>query len=227
MGEISLKWTLDQAVEAGKKSEPLAEEHEDVLKPRLRPDELEQHAANVAELEARRSGQEQSLSDQKSKTQSQARVISSLNIKIVGIHNLVRSGNHNTEICEAFGTGKSVVKTVGGVTSAANIILDGYKLFSGWSKDAGIIEADITRLKGLLTILNTVEKAQDDSMYSRKAKTMGKNELQYEVEKGVTRLSAMGSLEFGESNPAKAKMFEDVIPAAPAVKESKKGKGRS
>lgn len=227
MAEKQTKWPLNQAIDAGKKSVPLAAAYETAITPRLETDELKQHEANVIELEVRQSGQIQSLTDQKSKTGKQVEVIDQLNTMIVGIRNMVRSKNPTVEISEAFGIGQPIIKTVGGVTASANIILDGFKRFPDWGKKAGIIALDVTNITGLLVSLGGVEKVQDDSMFTRKAKTMGKNELQRTVEDEVTRLSAIGSHVFNLENPAVARMFEDLIPGTTKEKTATKPKKES
>jgi hypothetical protein len=227
MAEKDTKWLLNQAIEAGKKSLPLATAYEAAITPRLEPDELKQHEANVIELAARQSGQKQNLSDQKSKTGKQDEVIGKINSKVVGIHNMVRSKNPTLEISEAFGIGQRIILTIGGVTAAANIVMDGFKKFPEWSKSAGIIEADNTKLKELLVTLGSSDKVQVDSMFTRKAKTMGKNELQRTVEDGVTRISAIGAHVFNDENPAVARLFEDLIPGTSKEKTETKPKQES
>jgi hypothetical protein len=218
------KWGLNQTVEAGKESVSLTNENIAALEPRLEKDEAKQHEANVAELEERRSGQKQTLTDQKSKTGGQKAVISSINAQVVGIRKVVKSKNPTKEIELAFGIGLQIVKTVGGVTAAANIVKDAVQKFPAWSKAAGILDSDITRLTNSQKSLTAVEKTQDESMFTRKARTMGKNELQRAVEDEVTRLSALGSLEFQVSNPGLARMFENLIPSSPKPKTQGKPK---
>lgn len=222
MEEKDTKWTLGQAIDAGKKSVPLVFAYEAAISDRLETDELKQHEANVVELEARRSGQKQSITDQKSKTGKQDENIDKLNTEVVGIHKIVRSNNPTVEISEAFGIGQRIVLTVGGVTAAANIILDAYKKFPEWSKKAGLVAADITKVTTLLASLGSDEKVQSDSMFTRKAKTMSKNELQRTVEDAVTKLSAIGMHVFNSESPAIARLFGDLIPGSAKEKPETK-----
>jgi len=124
------------------------------------------------------------------------------------------------------------VHTVHGVIASGNIVIDANLKYGTWSKDAGIIEADITEIKTLIKALSDVGKVQDDSMYVRKAKTMDKNTLQREVEDEVSKLSALGIRHFSK-NPTVRIQFEDLIPAshkpkpATPVKDTKDENGES
>ncbi|HEX3009261.1 MAG TPA: hypothetical protein VHO90_16775, partial [Bacteroidales bacterium] len=145
-----------------------------------------------------------------------------VNAEVVGLRDMVRSKNPSVEIAEAFGIGNRIILTVGGVTAAANVLMDGYKKFPAWAKKAGILDTDITKLTGLVTSLGVVEKQQDDSMFTRKAKTMGKDELQRAVEDEVTSLSAIGAYVFHDVDPATSRLFEDLIPSSAKEKDEEK-----
>jgi hypothetical protein len=62
------KWNIGTVILKGKQSSTLMKTYHKELEHRLKPEEPEQHEANVAELEMRRSGQPVSMVDQKSKT---------------------------------------------------------------------------------------------------------------------------------------------------------------
>lgn len=207
------KWYITEAISSGKVSLRLFDSYGTELQARLRTDEQAQHKANVEELETRVSGQRQTLIAQKSSTQSQDKAIRNLNDTIVSIRNVVRNNNASKEITVAYGVGDRISHSVVSVTAAANIIIDAHLKYGAWSKEAGIIEADITEVKALIKAVNDVEKVQDDSMFVRKAKTMDKNTLQREVEDEVSRLSAIGAHHFSK-NPTVRMQFEDLIPAA-------------
>ena len=74
----------------------------------------------------------------------------------------------------AYDVGHRISHSVSGVTAAGNVIIDAHTKYGAWSKEAGIIEADITEVKTQIKAVSDVEKVQDDSMYVRKAKTMDK-----------------------------------------------------
>lgn len=206
------KWTLNEALAAAYESISLSKTYEVDLSLRLREDELLEHEANVTELDIRRSGQKQNLVDQKSKTSGQDSNIDKMNTLVVDIRNIVRSNNPTEEIKVAFGVGEKIPMTISGVTAAANIVKDGYTRFTDWSKNAGILEVDMTKIADLKTVLSNSGKVQDESVYTRKAKTMSKDVLHRVVEDEVTRLSAIGAHVFRESNPPLAVMFEELIP---------------
>jgi len=207
------KWHRDEAINYGKKSLQLLNTHGTELQPRLKTDEQEQHKANVDELDTSVSGQKQTLTAQKSNTQSQDAIIETLNSTIVSIRNIVKNGNATKEILVAYGVGDRIVHTVHGVTIAGNIIVDANKKYASWSKDAGILASDINEITTLIKSLDEAGKVQDDSMYVRKAKTMDKNTLQRTVEDEVSRLSSLGAHHFIK-NPTVRKQFEDLIPPA-------------
>jgi len=187
------------------------------LQTRLRTDEQPQHKANVEELETRVSGQKQTLTAHRSTTQSLEAAIQELNDTIVSIRNVVRNGNAPKDILVAYGVGDRISHSVSGVTAAGNVIIDAHTKYGAWSKEAVIIEADITEVKTQIKAVNDVEKVQDDSMYVRKAKTMDKNTLQREVGDEVSRLSSLGGRHFSK-NPTVRVQFEDLIPAAHKAK---------
>jgi hypothetical protein len=207
------KWTATEAINSGKTSLRLLETHGTALQSRLRTDEQQQHKANVEELETRVMGQKQTLTAQMSNTQAQEKAIHDLNDTIISIHDVVRKNNASKEITVAYGVGERISQSVIGVTAAANVVIDAHLKYGAWSKDAGIIEADITEVKDLIKAVNDVGKVQGDSKFVRKAKTMDKNTLQREVEDEVSRLSVLGARHFGK-NPTVRKQFEDLIPAA-------------
>jgi hypothetical protein len=205
------KWLLKDTIEAGKKSIQVMDSHGAELQDRLQADEWEQHKANVTELEFGQPGQKQTLADQMSKTKKQNDSILQLHQLVIAIRKIVMSRHPTKEVQTAYGVGQRITLSVASATAAGNILLDAYSNYKEWSKGAGILEGDITQVELLLKILLDDEKTQDDSVYTRTAKTMDKNSLQRAVEDEVTRLSAMGMLHFIK-NPAVAKLFADLIP---------------
>src|SRR5665647_234590 len=133
------KWNITEAISSGKTSLRLLDLYGTELKTRLKTDEQPQHKANVEELETRVSGQKQTLTAQKSTTQSQETIIQELNNTIISIRNVVRNNNASKEITVAYGVGDRISLTVNGVTAAGNIIVDAYLKYGAWSMEAGII----------------------------------------------------------------------------------------
>jgi len=85
------KWIIAEAISSGKASLRLLDSYGTELQTRLRTDEQPQHKANVEELETSVFGQKQTLTAQKSTTQSQDAAIKELNDTIVSIRNVVRN----------------------------------------------------------------------------------------------------------------------------------------
>lgn len=212
------KWYLADTINAGRKSILLLDTYGTELQPRLKKDEIPQHQANVEELVTRSTGQKQTLVAQKSSTQGQGTVIKKLKRVVVNIRNIVRNNNASKEISIAYGVGERIILTVSSVTAASNIVLDAYQKYTAWSKDAGIIDADLAEITALKESLSTMGKVQDDSMFVRKSKTMDKNTLQRAVEDEVSRLSALGVCQFSE-NPSIVSLFEDLIPPCHNIKK--------
>jgi hypothetical protein len=214
------KWDLAVAIEVAKKAHSLTTTYSTNILPRLQTDELPQFKANTSELELRRSGQQETLTTQKSKTEGQDEIIKRLNKTVISVHNIV-SGQASGEIQKAYGVGERISLTVSGVTAAANSVIKAYNDNKEWSNKAGIIEADITMLTDLIKLLGTAEDEQDDSMFARISKTMSKTVLHRAVEDEVTRLSAVGAHAFLESNPAVSALFLGLIPSAPKTSAKK------
>lgn len=211
------KWDIAAAIEKGSQSVSLVETYAAEIVPRLQPDEMAQHRANLQELTNRRAGQTENLVSQKSKTIGQEEAIAALNSAIVSVRAIVKSNNTATaEILKAYGVGERYSQTVTGVTAAANIVISAYNANAAWSNQAGIIEADITEIQDLSTRLGEAESAQGTSMFVKKSKTMDKNTLQRAIEDEVTKLSALGVHVLKTKNPAAAALFAGLIPGSPA-----------
>jgi len=214
------KWDIASAVEKGNQSVSLVETYAAEIVPRLQPDEMAQHRANIQELNNRRAGQKENLVNQKSKTLGQDEAIAALYSMIMSLRSVVKSNNTVTaEILKAFGVGEKASQTVSGVTAAANIVISAYKANTAWCNLAGIIEADITEIQELSARVDQAESAQGVSMYTKKSKTMDKNTLQRAIEDEVTKLSALGIHALMKKNPAAAALFEGLIPSS-SVKPS-------
>lgn len=211
------KWDIASTIEKGNQSVSLVETYAADIVPRLQPDEMAQHRANIQELSNRRAGQTENLVDQKSKTLGQEEAIASLYGSIMSLRGLVKSNNTVTaEVLKAFGVGEKTSQTVNGVMAAANIVITAYKANTAWSNQAGIIEADITEIQELSSRVDQAESAQGASMFTKKSKTMDKNTLQRAIEDEVTKLSALGIHVLKTKNPAAAALFAGLIPGSPA-----------
>ena len=117
-----------EAISSGKASLRLLDSYGTELQTRLWTDEQPQHKANVEELETRVSGQKQTLTAQKSTTQSQEAAIQELNDTIVSIRNVVRNGNAPKDILVAYGVGDRISHSVSGVTATRNMAHGARKL---------------------------------------------------------------------------------------------------
>lgn len=213
------KWEIGATISAGNNAYALAMNYRNDLEPRLQPDELEQFKANIAELDARRSGQTENLVEQKSKTLGQDEQAAKLRSTVVSIRNIVKNnGAASPDILKAFGVGERITSAISNVVAGGNIIVSAYNTYTDWSNSAGIIEADITEITNLVSQLVKAEAVQGNAMFTRKSKTMDKNVLQRAVEDEVSKISALGQHIFHNRDAAVARLFEDLIPAAAKVK---------
>jgi len=213
------KWDISATISAGSKTYTLTMKYRKELEPRLQPNEADELKSNCAELEARRSGQTESLVVQKSKTLSQAEVNNQLRSIIGGVRNIVKNTKSVTpDLLKAFGVGEKMNNTINSSVAAGNIIINGYKSHTAWSNSAGILEADITEIQDLVAKLTKAEEGKGNAMFTRKSKTMDKNMLQRAVEDEVSKISALGQHVFRHKDPSIAKLFEELIPAASKVK---------
>jgi hypothetical protein len=222
------KWDIASTIEKGNQSVSLVETYAAIIVPRLQPDEMAQHRANIQELSNRRAGQTENLVDQKSKTLGQDEAIAALYNTIMSLRGIVKSNNTATsEILKAYGVGERNVQTVSGVTAGANIIIAAYKAYTAWSNQAGIIEADITEIQELSARVDQAESAQGVSMYTKKSKTMDKNTLQRAIEDEVTKLSAVGIHALKTKNPGAAALFAGLIPGSSTKPSNGSSNGNS
>lgn len=211
------KWDIASTIEKGNQSVSLVETYAADIVPRLQPDEMAQHRANLLELSNRRAGQTENMVTQKSKTLGQDEAIAALYNTLMSIRGIVKGNVTATaEIVKAYGVGERNSQTVSGVTAGANIVISAYKAYTAWSNQAGIIEADITEVQELSARVNQAESAQGETMFIKKSKTMDKNTLQRAIEDEVTKLSALGVHVLKTKNPAAAALFAGLIPGSPA-----------
>jgi hypothetical protein len=213
------KWDIGETITAGKNTYNLLLMHRTELEPRLQPDELATFLSNTNELEARRSGQTETLVDQKSKTLSQGEAIIRLRTTGVGVRSIVKSSSSATpDILKAFGVGERINDTVTSVVAVGNIIITAYKTHTAWCNSVGILESDIVEISELVARLTKAGDVQENAMFTRKSKTMSKNVLQRAVEDEVSKISALGQHVFRHKDAAIAKMFEDLIPTTSRAK---------
>ncbi|HEX3009394.1 MAG TPA: hypothetical protein VHO90_17445 [Bacteroidales bacterium] len=214
--EIKPKWDIADAIIKGEEAYSLATKYQTNLLTRLKTDELSQLKLQVEELGKRRPAQKENLNTQKSKTAGQDDIAEELHDSVISIRVLARSNKASDEILQAYGVGEKINKGVSNVIAAANAVIKAYNSFKDWSNtEAGILEEDITALTATIAALQTAAGGQNTSVSSRKYATTDKNVLQRGVEDEVTRLSAMGAHVMRKTNPAVAKLFEDLIPANP------------
>jgi hypothetical protein len=206
------KWKTGVTILKGKQSVSLLETYQVELQPRLQPDEAAQHKANVTELEARHSGQSETITAQKSKTLGQNEAIGDLRQTVVNVRSIVKSSDASGEIAKAYGVGEKINGIVSSVTAAANMVIAAYGSYGEWSTGAGILESDIAEIETLKQELEEANDIQETSKFTRKSGTMSKNVLQRTVEDEITKISALGNFVFAKSNPAVAVLFKELIP---------------
>jgi hypothetical protein len=214
--ETKPKWDIADAIVKGEEAHSLAIKYQANLLTRLKTDELSQLKLQVEELGKRRPAQKENLNTQKAKTAGQDDIAGELHDSVISIRTLVKANKASDEILQAYGVGEKINQGVSNVIAAANSVIKAYASFGDWSKtEAGVLEEDITALTATITELQAAAGGQDNSVVNRKYATTDKNVLQRGVEDEVTRLSAMGAHVMRKTNPAVAKLFEDLIPANP------------
>lgn len=209
---INPKWTIEMAIKAANSAINLVDSQNGEVSQRLQPDELEQLRSNTEELKRRQTGQQEVLTDQKSKTRGQDEAVELAHGRIMSLRSMIQSGRVPEEIVKAFGVGERAHLTVSETVAAGNTIINAYKKYPEEAAEAGIIEADVNELSTLLTELTGADDVQEMAKYTRKATTLDKNTLQREVEDAVTKISAIGVHVYNVSDPGKAKLFADLIP---------------
>lgn len=207
------KWDGGVAVSKGKQAISLFDAYQAELSIRLLPNEVLQFKADIPVLELKLAGKVTVLSVQKASTSAQDIIIKNINKRVVGLRDIIRSSNPNSEISNAFGLSTKITSTILGVVGPADTIVLAYPQYRDWCIGAGILEKDIEELTTLTNSLFSADNVQENSIFTRKAATMNVNTLHRAVEDKITKISALGVHEFELTNPPVAKLFADLIPA--------------
>lgn len=218
------KWAKSDAVTYGGETIVLIEKNISDLSSRLMANELEELKVNVELLKNEKlPGQQEKLSDLKSKTKSQDEVRSALHTCVMDVRNIVKAANAPANIQKSFGVGEILSKSVAGTIAAAKIIMQGYNGNKDWANRAGIIDEDITEIRTLITDLGSADSIQENAKIARQGATLDKDALQRSIEDSVSKISALGAKVFRTKNAAVARLFENLIP--PSHRPAKKDNG--
>lgn len=208
------KWLISSAINAGINTVELTNKYQTDVEVRLKPGELNELKKEIKILEMRRSGQKEMLTSQKAKTGTQDEKAKMLHEFVMDLRQMVKTVTNDQGIRKTFGVGESIhANSVSQVVAGANMIIDGYEKYTDWANnEAGLIDADMDEITGLLNELKEADTEQEVSKMERKLTTMDKDVLQRSVEDKVTKISAIGVRTFGRKDPAIAKLFADLIP---------------
>lgn len=217
------KWTISEATTYGTEAVTLAVKYTEMGK-RLKPNEIDELRSNVALLKNESMpGQQEKLTDQKSKTKSTDQLREELHTSVIDVRDIVKAAKAPGNILTAFGVGQSISKSVSGAIAAGKIILDAYDANKEWANNAGVIDEDTDEIGSLINALNGADDIQENAKIVRQGTTTDKDALQRRVEDLITKVSALGAKEYRKKNPAVAKLFEDLIP--PTHKPPKNNNG--
>ncbi|MBN1184533.1 MAG: hypothetical protein JXB49_19730 [Bacteroidales bacterium] len=208
------KWDLASTINAGTNTYELGTKYHEEINARLQPGELEELVKQVKVLDALRSGQQEVLASQKGKTGTQDETARLLHTVVMELRQMVQTATDDAGIRKTFGVGENThADSISSVKASANMILDGYDKFTEWANnEAGIIDADMDEVAGLLMELTAADEEQEVSKLTRKLTTMDKDVLQRLVEDKITKISSIVVRVFGRKDPAVAKLFKDLIP---------------
>jgi hypothetical protein len=207
------RWEIGQTTYAANQAVALGNKYKADIESRLKPGELDELGSFVPELEGRRSGQSETLTSQKARTQDQDIIVDTLHLDVMDIRNTVKGVSDNAGILKAFGIGEKVNKNVSSVTAAGNMILNGYADHKDWANnEAGILDEDMEIISADVLALSSADEVQEVSKFQRKASTMDKNTLQRSVEDLVIKISVTGIRVFRKKDPAVVALFEGLIP---------------
>lgn len=217
------KWETSQAIRSGNDASELIATDRAELERRLKPDEITEFQSNLEELKKRQPGQQEVLTHQKAKTRGQNEAIKTLNKTISSVKNMVKAAGAPENILKAFGVGEKISDSVPGMVAAGNIIVKAYGEHAEWvQQNAGVLEEDIAEITALTAGLTSADSTQENAKFTRKATTLDKDVLQRAVEDFVTKLSAIGTHIFLTKDPARATLYQNLIPGthqAPAGEE--------
>lgn len=206
------KWDIAATEQASTRAYELVTKYRSDIEPRLQPNTIDQLQEDMKELINRHSGQTESLTKQKSSTQDKNQSIRDLHNTIISIHDMVKAGNPDKDILQAFGVGTDIyIRSKSDNIAGANLIVDAYNNNKDWANSVGIIDNDIEELSTLLTDVDESQTSQGKAIFTRTAQTLDKNNLQRKVEDTVTQLSAIGAHVF-RKDPGTAQLFKNLIP---------------
>ena len=136
---------------------------------------------------------------------------------LAGLVSLVRAAIFrkfpgNKTLTRKFGVGEKVTTgKVSSVTGGAEKVLAAAEKHPAETAQAAVLQSDLKELRGLLAALTTTDSVQEKSKADSKRATASRNAAVLRLQEAVKDISFAGQLAFRKSNPARAKIYADLI----------------
>ncbi len=215
-------WTVDEAITTGSTTYKLALAHRADLEPRLEAGLIDHLAEDVASLRGDSRGTAVAQTE-KSEATADKGAVAAAGFKLAHFIRESVKRNHPSDkaLQKAFGVGaRTMVEKPSTVATALNGILQAAQNHPDQFKAAGLLPADLVKVKDALTGLDAKVETQSDKKLTSKQATAAKLAVHLRVEAAVGKVLAAAGMAFIEQ-PEKLKLFEELLPghaAAPAAK---------
>lgn len=215
---MTKRWSVDQTIRAAEGLHPLAVQHRAALEPRLAPGFIDGLAADLASLRSLSAGAVAERSDRSSATISQNDAIKRGAALVSGLRRLLRSGARvDKALQKAFGVGVDVTPTVGAVSKALEMIINGATRHEAAARAAGVLPADITNARALLAAVGGADQAQEQKKLTAKQATAAAKVVHTRLADNLMHLDSVAQVAL---TPAQAGLFSALTPTTTKKKKT-------
>lgn len=219
---MSLKRKPDVTYYAGKSALELAKQDKSILEPRLPAGVIDGLAEDLELLNEFIDEQRTAQVVKKAATRRQEDVAQRLYERIRIIREMVRRARLPKEVQTTLGIGKTMRPTyVREVTTAAALVIAGYRQYTDGLRECGVLPADIQEIEQLRSSLITTDMEQEETKVTAKEKTALRNLALDRVERAIVRLTNAAQLAFID-NPERVQAYRALLVTKKTSKTSTK-----
>lgn len=107
--------------------------------------------------------------------------------------------------------------------AAGDMVVEAYAKYPDEMRASGLLPVDMDTIVGLGNALRAADKAQEGQKVVSTSSTARRKATQYRLEQGLMKVIAAAELEFVESDTARVKQYQALIPARPKRKKPAAG----
>jgi hypothetical protein len=231
------EWSAETAITTGSNTYKLASQHRADLEPRLEAGLIDHLAEDVATLRGDARGTVVAKVEKTASTSDKGAEAAKAAVLVGAIRKTVKENHADDKAMQkTFGVGtKVVVEKHSTVTKALGLIVAAAANHPDQFRAAGLLPADLERVKAALLSLDTKVETQSEKKLTAKQATAAKLAVHLRVEQAFGKIQAAAGMAFLDQ-PEKLKLFEELVPghasakpaakpAAPAVKKEDAPKG--